>query len=220
MCEQLERGEVEWQESQQAPEKVVDKAPEESTGEKTGDSDETAATEIQADAGPVTESEVKNEADTDGMQNKSDENTKEEIAVADVKVDTGADSTSSDIWESFAASVPKPWLKRICKRRDSAISCIKNGNSPFNEEQDEVRRMQCIRLEIISDTETPAEDKALRMQYQLEQLQAGPDSALLGSDANSLREHEIDWLCLPPASPAIAASLEQRFRKALGQKQA
>lgn len=64
--------------------------------------------------------------------------------------------------------------------------------------------------------ETVAEDKALRMQYQLEQLQSGPDSAFKDAGKEQLRAYEVDWLCLPPAATEIAATLEQRFRKALG----
>jgi len=121
-------------------------------------------------------------------------------------------------WQELAAAVPKPWLKRVLKRRDTAISMHKKGESPYNDENNHARRLHCIKLEIARDIETPADDKSLKMQYQLEQLQSGPDSALLETGKEMLRNYEVDWLCLPPASPDIAATLEQRFKKVLGGK--
>jgi len=221
VCEQIERGDITWHEADNSeshkPEDGSDSSDQtgsDSVVEPEADSKEDSA------ANSAAKPEAQEQSGADDTKIMVEENASEEKADDSVaKLKAGTEADSSDVWESFAASVPKPWLKRISRRRDSAVACIKKGDSPFSKEQDKERRMQCIRLEIISDTETPAEDKALRMQYQLEQLQAGPDSALLGSDAESLRKHEIDWLCLPPASPAIAATLEQRFRKALGQRQ-
>jgi len=216
LCEQIERGDIEWHEPVIKEGQQDEKAEKSEDNSKQKNEENTAAT-VETD-GDVSEADVQEQVEADSQQQDTGvKKTEEKTAQSTAPVTAGGEAQSSELWDSFASSVPKPWLKRISQRRDNAIACIKKGDSPFNEEQDKERRMQCIRLEIISDAETPAEDKAMRMQYQLEQLQAGPDSALLGGDANSLREHEIDWLCLPPASPAIAASLEQRFRKALGQ---
>ena len=43
----------------------------------------------------------------------------------------------------------------------------------------------CIRAEILTNQETPAEDKALRMQYQVSRLQQGFGQATSASDSNS-----------------------------------
>jgi len=91
----------------------------------------------------------------------------------------------------------------------------KQGKSPFSDEHDQARKLHCIQLEIIRDVETPAEDKSMRMQYQLQQLQSGRNSKLLQDDASAMKQYEIDWLCLPPASLSIAATLDKRFYETL-----
>ncbi len=135
------------------------------------------------------------------------------------KSDKSSQRTDSESWleqwQELGAKMPKPWLKKILKRRDNAMSLLARQDSPFNDKNNDARRLHCIKLEILRDVETPAEDKAKRMQYQLEQLQSGPDSALKDAGREQLRNYEVEWLCLPPASADIAATLEQRFRQAL-----
>jgi exonuclease SbcC len=99
--------------------------------------------------------------------------------------------------------------RRIEARKKSADESIdKNAIA-------DQRRMLCIQLEIITGTESPAEDKALRMQFQLEQM----NKSGLGRQAVNGNEHledlEINWLCMPGAEPEQQKALDERFLKAL-----
>jgi len=190
LCEQIERGDIEWHEpvdTESAVDTKIEKDEKDTTATSTTAEDSEETISQTDDDSSQTETQEQSDADGEQIETSAQQpETEDKIPVATVTA--GAEAQSSELWDSFANSVPKPWLKRINKRRDSAIACLNKGLSPFNEEQDKVRRMQCIRLEIISDVETPAEDKAMRMQYQLEQLQAGPDSALLGSDGTEVQK--------------------------------
>jgi DNA repair protein SbcC/Rad50 len=79
----------------------------------------------------------------------------------------------------------------------------------------EQRRMLCIQLEIITGTESPAEDKALRMQYQLEQMNKSGLGRQAVKGNENLEDLEIDWLCMPGAEPEQQKALDERFLKAL-----
>ena len=86
-----------------------------------------------------------------------------------------ADSESwLEQWQELGAKMPKPWLKKIQKRRDNAMSLLARQDSPFSDKNNDARRLHCIKLEILRDVETPAEDKAKRMQYQLCLLYTSP----------------------------------------------
>lgn len=190
LCELLERDEIQWVEQQS------EDAKEEPATTPEADDEVEATTGAASDA-------VADDADGGSeSESASNSNNKNESIALDDPVDQ---------WNEHASHVPKPWLKRIVKRRDNAIALRGQGKSPYSEEHDEARKLHCIQLEIIRDVETPAEDKATRMQYQLQQLQSGRDSKLLQDDASAMKQYEIDWLCLPPASMSIAATLEKRF---------
>jgi DNA repair protein SbcC/Rad50 len=100
--------------------------------------------------------------------------------------------------------------QRIEARRASALSDI--DREAIGAE----RRMLCIRLEILKDIESPAEDKALRMKYQLEQMnQSGLGQQVV--DSKQLIENmELDWLCMPGATAELQITLDQRFQRLLG----
>lgn len=102
--------------------------------------------------------------------------------------------------------------RRIEARRSAAQSTL--DRTAIGEE----RRMLCIRLEITLGAETPAEDKALRMQYQLDQMnklglghQSIDNSALLES-------MQLDWLCLPGAESGLQKKLDKRFHQVLAKR--
>ena len=76
------------------------------------------------------------------------------------------------------------------------------------------RRMLCIRLEILMDIESPPEDRPLRMQYQLQQMnQSGLSQPAI--DAKQLiKDMELDWLCMPGAKAEQQVALDKRFQHA------
>jgi exonuclease SbcC len=110
-------------------------------------------------------------------------------------------------WDAIELHNPE-LSKRIEARRDSALTDI---------DRDEIaakRRMLCIRLEILMDIKTPSEDKALRMQYQLQQMnQSGLGQPTI--DRKQLIEDmALDWLCMPGAEPKQQVVLDERFQRA------
>lgn len=119
------------------------------------------------------------------------------------------------LFDGSEIDLPKTWQKRIGKRRHAACKALDDGTQPWSEETEQARRLHCIKIEILRDKETPSEDKSTRMQYQLEQLQAGPDNTSLQDTRERLRELEIDWLCMAPAPADKQATLESRFKAAL-----
>ena len=99
--------------------------------------------------------------------------------------------------------------RRIEVRRDSARSSL--DRVVIGAE----RRMLCIQLEIAMSVESPHEDRDIRMQYQLEQMnksglgQAGVDSKQL------IENMELDWLCMPGAEVEQQKVLDERFWRVL-----
>ena len=114
----------------------------------------------------------------------------------------------SQQWD--AIELHNPGLsQRIEARRDSAHTDM--DREAITAE----RRMLCIRLEILMDIESPPEDRALRMQYQLQQMnQSGLGQSAI--DSKQLIENmELDWLCMPGAEAEQQVALDERFQRAM-----
>jgi exonuclease SbcC len=80
--------------------------------------------------------------------------------------------------------------------------------------QDEYERALktlCIRAEIFSDNPTPAEDKALRMQYQVSQLQESFGHSG-GESGGNLQELVLAWVAAGPVATDLYVKLLARFR--------
>lgn len=99
--------------------------------------------------------------------------------------------------------------RRIEKRRNSAQAAI--DRVAIGAE----RRMLCLQLEIAMGAQSPAEDKTLRMQYQLEQMNKSGLGQQTENSAEWLEQLELDWLCMPDAEPELQKELDQRFQRAL-----
>lgn len=80
-------------------------------------------------------------------------------------------------------------------------------------DNEEKARELCISAEIIADLETPAADKALRMQVQLKQLKNSFGSRESKSAAQQVSELEIQMLCLGPLESTTRKSCDQRIEK-------
>ncbi len=102
--------------------------------------------------------------------------------------------------------------RRIEKRRNSAQAAI--DRVAIGAE----RRMLCLQLEIAMGAQSPAEDKTLRMQYQLEQMNKSGLGQQTDNSAEWLEQLELDWLCMPGAEPELQKELDERFQRALRSK--
>ena len=100
-------------------------------------------------------------------------------------------------------------------RRDSILLHLQNGSLPDYEKNTADRRTLCIELEILLDRETPAEDRNLRMQHQLQKLQNGLTSNATVSKQAQLETLSNQWLCAFPADPSVRDKLNQRFDSTL-----
>ena len=117
----------------------------------------------------------------------------------------------SQQWDSIELHDPG-LARRIEARRSSAQSDLDR------EAIDAERRMLCIRLEILMDCESPAEDRGLRMQYQLQQMnQSGLGQPVVDSK-QLIEEFELDWLCMPGAQSEQQIALDERFQRVLRTK--
>ncbi len=110
------------------------------------------------------------------------------------------------------AELPNQWWERIDARFQR--SKLANKQELLAENQAALRIL-CIRLEILTDLETPAEDQAKRMEYQMARLSKG-----LGQTNNSNHQQEIDelevqWLCTGPNEPSVFPQLKSRFQAAM-----
>jgi hypothetical protein len=76
--------------------------------------------------------------------------------------------------------------------------------------QERALRMLCVRCEILTDRATPAEDQAMRREYQVHRLieRMGRGGA---ADADHLDALAIEWVRLGPVSSEAQASLLARF---------
>jgi hypothetical protein len=120
-------------------------------------------------------------------------------------------------WDDGEKQDNAQWKKAIAHRRDAIVAHIGNSSRPDYEENTRVRRLLCIEAEILRDKPTPASDRDLRMQHQLEKLQTGERGNINHSVEEESTNLRIAWLSALPAEPADAASLEQRFNTALTQ---
>lgn len=74
------------------------------------------------------------------------------------------------------------------------------------------RTLLCIYLEILLDIASPAQDKTLRMQIQLERMKNTGLGHTTIEQGKVLAKAQIDWLCLAGADPELQVTLDQRFR--------
>ncbi len=76
-------------------------------------------------------------------------------------------------------------------------------------------RLLCIRAEILSGQETPSEDKTLRMEYQMKQLQQGLGQ---GQGDRDLEDLALEWVGLGGVEDSLYQPLFTRFMQSLARK--
>jgi hypothetical protein len=111
--------------------------------------------------------------------------------------------------ETFIASV-QHWPKGGLQAVKEALA--KAGALPDadRETREEALRMLCIRCEILCETPTPAEDEALRRNYQVQRLMQGMGQGTHADDGD-WDAMVLEWIRIGAVSPAIQESLQRRF---------
>jgi len=129
---------------------------------------------------------------------------------------SAVDTLEEDILHSWDASdvrLPNEATKPLTKRRDAALTHMKNGTHPDYEANESHRRDLLIRMEIAAGVDTPAEDKSRRMKYQLENLQQGMTSAGIDDAKATLAQLGKQWMAAGPVKSAVVDGLNSRYLK-------
>ena len=102
---------------------------------------------------------------------------------------------------------------QIMESRQSNALSKKFSKSDFEAAERE-RRLICIQLESLNGKASPAEDSALRMEYQMESLKSKGLGANANSDSKALLEAlRKRWYQIPVAAKQAQILLDERFHK-------
>jgi hypothetical protein len=99
----------------------------------------------------------------------------------------------------------------VLKQRLEQLAAITAEQQTQNTHQ---LRLLCIRAEILTDRETPEADRALRMNYLMQQLQQG-----LGKRDETMEPLVFEWVALGAIDDTVYAPLLQRFMECLSTEQ-
>jgi len=136
---------------------------------------------------------------------------------AAVEQGSGGEHLVDDVkhgWDATEARVAPDIAALLVKRRDQAVGHLESGSKPDYTKNESARRDLLIQMEIAAGVDTPAEDKARRMQYQLQHLQEGMTSAGVKDSKLVLQQLEKDWLTAGPAGGSVSDALNSRYLKA------
>lgn len=120
-------------------------------------------------------------------------------------------------WQAFEKLTDET-LELLLKKRFQQILKLQidnDGLSAFAEKQALRARELCVEAEIMLGADTPAADKAIRMQQQLNQLQRGLGRAPLSpkDKTQRLQNIELQLLAMGPLVGLDRSSLEQRIQQ-------
>ena len=144
----------------------------------------------------------------------------EQLEAAVESPDSTSDTLRDDIahaWENASASVTRETLAKLITRRDMALKHLDSGSKYDYEANEAIRRQLLIQMEILTGKDTPAEDKALRMQYQLEHLREGMTSSAVVDKRAELAKLVTAWYAAAPSSVSSKDALHSRFLEATNQ---
>ena len=102
------------------------------------------------------------------------------------------------------------WPKNGRQGLDDKIALGRSLSS--TDEHQKALKLLCIRAEILVDQDTPAEDRALRMEYQVSRLQQGFGQ---NSSPNGVRIQDLilEWISSGPVATDIYKPLLKRFNR-------
>lgn len=140
----------------------------------------------------------------------------EETLLAGAAVDVSAEQLEQQ-WQAFD-KVSDEGLEQILKKRFRQLLQITANAQLVSAaaEKTEVRgRELCVEIEIMLGADTPAADKAIRMQQQLNQLQRGLGRMQPGQKEKigRLQTAELELVAMGPLQPVTRSSLEHRLQQ-------
>lgn len=141
----------------------------------------------------------------------------------DTPSESGSDTTSGEKLQERWQALDKPEdgnLAGSLQRRVDRLVQISAGNGDPGPGPDQVAmeaRQLCVDMEILAGIDSPREDKSLRMQQQLNQLQQdfGRQTHTRQQILQQLRDLELRFLTLGPLEPSLRQSMQHRVHQAL-----
>ena len=129
------------------------------------------------------------------------------IRLSQIATDTTESESLLQTAKDFIDSVEQ-WPKNGRHALDTKIAL--GHSSSGSDDHQKALRLLCIRAEILADQDTPAEDKALRMEYQVSRLQQG-----FGQNSSpngvSIQDLVIEWIAAGAVANDIYEPLLERF---------
>ena len=116
--------------------------------------------------------------------------------------------------EAFIAAVPAwpPGGAAVMKDRFAKVEAVLETDAPARERS---LRMLCVRAEIFKERASPAEDEALRREYQVKRLMQGMGQGR-GAEEGDWGAMVIEWVGIGAIELRAHEALEDRFRRGLG----
>jgi len=132
----------------------------------------------------------------------------------ELRVDTLQEDVSH-AWDATDVVVNRDVATRLQKRRDKALQHLDKGSVYDVDAAETARREILIQMEILAGLDTPAEDKARRMQYQLAHLQEGMTSSAAADKTVEVARLDLAWMTTPTARLEIRDTLNSRYLAAM-----
>lgn len=135
----------------------------------------------------------------------------EDLEQAIIQADSTAIDSCKTAWQQ-RQSLTNSGLEANIRSRFSQLQQLAAQPEALEETvnaQEGKLRQLCIRMEIALSKPTPAEDQALRMEYQMQHLQQALAAQDQAPDIEMIQRIEQEWLCIPFANQYEA--LQQRF---------
>lgn len=126
------------------------------------------------------------------------------------QLESGADAASIETQWPGEVTLAADIGQALEQRYQKALKVTRGETTLDPATNEKQRRLILIRLEILKGRETPAEDKGLRMEFQLKQLSAG-----LGKKPIDNKQEQqalmLEWLGTAAGLPEHREKLQQRF---------
>jgi len=127
---------------------------------------------------------------------------------------TAASGELTQAAEDFIAAVPAwpPGGAAAVKDRFAKVEAVLETDASARERS---LRMLCVRAEILQERASPAEDEALRREYQVKRLMQGMGQGR-GAEEGDWGAMVMEWVGIGAIELRAHEALEQRFRRGLG----
>jgi hypothetical protein len=116
--------------------------------------------------------------------------------------------------EDFIAAVPAwpPGGAAVVKHRFAKVEAVLESDTAARERS---LRMLCVRAEVLKERASPAEDEALRREYQVKRLMQGMGQGR-GAEEGDWGPMVMEWVAIGAIELRAHDALEERFRQGLG----